>query len=41
MEAFDHLPLASVIEDNGMFCVNGGLSPSLDTLEDINKLNRF
>ena len=38
-DAFDHLPLAAVIE-NQIFCPHGGLSPSLDTLEHVRELDR-
>ena len=38
-DAFDHLPLAAVVE-NQIFCPHGGLSPSLDTLEHIRELDR-
>lgn len=39
MEAFDCLPVAAVI--NGKFiAVHGGISPSLQSCLDINKLKR-
>jgi len=34
------LPLCAVINKK-IFCVHGGISPHLKTLEDINKINRF
>jgi serine/threonine-protein phosphatase PP1 catalytic subunit len=34
------LPLCAVINEK-IFCVHGGISPNLQTLEDINKINRF
>ena len=39
-DLFDYLPLTAVIE-NKIFCVHGGLSPSIDTLDDIRKLDRI
>ena len=36
---FDYLSLAAVI-DNKIFCVHGGLSPSIQTLDEIKKLDR-
>jgi len=34
MELFDHLPLAAIIDDR-VFCVHGGISPSLPTIDDV------
>ena len=31
-ELFDYLPLTAVVE-NQIFCLHGGLSPSIDTLD--------
>ena len=39
-ELFDFLPLTAVVE-NSFFCLHGGLSPSTDTLDDINALDRM
>merc|ERR1719454_2485767 len=38
-EVFDYLPLGCLI-DNRIFCMHGGLSPLVDTLDDIRKLDR-
>lgn len=40
MDFFDHLPLSATI-DNRIFCVHGGLSPSLSSIDHIRFLNRF
>lgn len=39
-EVFDMLPLTAIVE-NEIFCLHGGLSPFLDTLDQIKKLDRF
>ena len=39
-ELFDYFPLTAVIEDN-IFCLHGGLSPSIDTLDHIRLLDRI
>jgi serine/threonine-protein phosphatase 2A catalytic subunit len=31
-DLFDYLPVTAVVEDQ-IFCLHGGLSPSIDTLE--------
>ena len=38
-DAFDYLPLAATVE-NQIFCPHGGLSPSLDSLDNIRSLDR-
>ncbi|AET40889.1 calcineurin catalytic subunit A Ecym_7032 [Eremothecium cymbalariae DBVPG len=39
-QSFNSLPLAAVM--NGQyFCVHGGISPELKSVEDINRINRF
>jgi serine/threonine-protein phosphatase 2A catalytic subunit len=39
-DLFDYLPL-SIVVDEKIFCVHGGLSPQLDTLDHIRQLDRF
>lgn len=38
-DLFDYLPLTALIEDQ-VFCLHGGLSPSIDTLDHIRALDR-
>lgn len=40
MRAFDNLPLAAIV-NNSFFCVHGGLSPDITTIDEISELNRF
>jgi serine/threonine-protein phosphatase 2B catalytic subunit len=40
MDLFDTLPLAVEVNDDYL-CVHGGISPNLDNVHDINKVNRF
>ena len=38
-DLFDYLPITAVVEDQ-IFCLHGGLSPSIDTIDDIRKIDR-
>ncbi|CAF1192427.1 unnamed protein product [Didymodactylos carnosus] len=38
-DLFDYLPLTAIVEDR-IFCLHGGLSPSIDTLDQIRALDR-
>ncbi|CDK24228.1 unnamed protein product [Kuraishia capsulata CBS 1993] len=40
LDSFRALPLCAIMNKQ-FFCVHGGISPELDTLQDIEKLNRF
>ena len=39
-EVFNFMPLAAII-NNKIFCIHGGLTPDLETIEEINKIDRF
>lgn len=39
-DLFDYLPISAVV-DNKVFCVHGGLSPSIKTLDDIRAIDRI
>jgi len=39
-DLFDYLPLTALIE-NSIFCLHGGLSPTIETLDQIRNLDRF
>ena len=39
VQVFDVITLSCMVEDH-VFCVHGGLSPSLDTFNDIRSINR-
>ena len=39
-QLFDTLPLSAAVE-NRVFCPHAGLSPSLDTVDHVQQLNRF
>lgn len=38
-DLFDYMPLAAVVEEQ-LFCLHGGLSPSVSTIEEIQELDR-
>ena len=40
MSSFDCLPLAAVV-NNTYLCMHGGISPEMQQIEDINKIERF
>eukprot|EP00466_Bigelowiella_natans_P016645 jgi/Bigna1/92394/estExt_fgenesh1_pm.C_190028 len=40
MDAFDNLPLAAIVNES-FFCVHGGLSPDITTIEEIDDIHRF
>ncbi len=39
-DLFDYLPLTALIESK-VFCLHGGLSPSIDTLDHVRALDRI
>lgn len=38
-EAFDYLPIAAIVEGK-VFCVHGGLSPQMKSVDQIRSINR-
>jgi serine/threonine-protein phosphatase 2B catalytic subunit len=40
IESFECLPIAADVNGDYL-CMHGGISPELETIEDINKINRF
>lgn len=40
LESFESMPLAAVV-NNDYLCMHGGVSPSLNDAEEINKIDRF
>lgn len=39
-DMFDFIPISALI-NNEIFCVHGGLSPAVETINEIESLNRF
>ena len=38
-DLFDFLPITALVDD-ALFCLHGGLSPAIDTLDNIRELDR-
>ena len=39
-ELFDYMPITALVEDR-VFCLHGGLSPHIDSIDQVKGLNRF
>jgi len=40
VDLFDYLPITALV-GNEYFCLHGGLSPSIDTLNNVRSMDRF
>ena len=40
IESFESMPIAADVNGDYL-CMHGGISPELESVEDINKINRF
>ena len=40
MEVFDHLPVSAIVE-NSVFCIHGGLSPEIKTIDQVRLIDRM
>ena len=38
-EIFDYLPISAIIDEK-IFCIHGGLSPTIDTIDEIRNIDR-